>query len=78
MANTAVLGSWDRLGGRGGGPWLGLLAAGEGEGSPGGGHKDKSRREAGPPSLPLAHRHMLDSLSRNTPAGRGTHTGVCR
>lgn len=59
MANTAVLGSWDRLGGRGGGPWPGLLAAGEGEGSPwlggGGGRKDKSRREAGPPSLPLAH-----------------------
>lgn len=45
MANTAVLGSWDRLGGRGGGPWLGPLAAGEGEGSPGGGCKDESRRQ---------------------------------
>lgn len=39
MANTAVLGSWDRLGGRGS-PWLGRLAAGEGEGSPGGSYKD--------------------------------------
>lgn len=78
MANTAVLGSWDRLGGRGGGPWLGPLAAGEGEGSPGGGCKDESRRQVGPPSLLLAHRHMQDSLSRNTPVGRGTNTGAHR
>lgn len=65
-------------GGRGGGPWLGPLAAGEGEGSPGGGCKDESRRQVGPPSLPLAHGHMQDSLSRNTPVGRGTNTGAHR
>lgn len=75
MANTAVLGSWDRLGGRGGGPWLGLLAAGEGEGRPGGGCKGDSRREAGPPSLPLAGRHMQDPLSKNSCGQRHQRMG---
>lgn len=72
MANTAVLGSWDRLGGRGGGPWPGLLAAGEGEGSPGGGggaaRTSQGEKRDHRPSRWLTG-YMQDPLSGHTPGG---------
>ena len=83
MANTAVLGSWDRLGGVGRRPLAGTAGSWRGGGEPrGGGRKDKSRREAGPPSLPLAHRlHARPTFQAHSwgPAGNSPpHTAMPR